>query len=108
MRYDPVEIFKALSNPSRLEILKFVYSSGISGTIQGKAVCCEKCSCIGDIVGKFNLAPSTISHHTKELVRAGLVKVERDGQFVRLVPNPEALEAVASFTDKVIKSAKKA
>jgi ArsR family transcriptional regulator len=113
MKYDPVEIFKALSNPSRLEILKFVYSSGISGTIEagtirGKTVCCEKCSCIGDIVGKFNLAPSTISHHTKELVRAGLVKVERDGQFVRLVPNPEALEAVASFTDKVIKSAKKA
>ena len=106
MKYDPVEIFKALSNPGRLEILKFIYSSGMSGMIEGEASCCEKCSCMGDIVKKFNLAPSTISHHAKELVRAGLVKVERDGQFIRLVPNPEALEAVGAFTNKVMDSAK--
>ncbi len=106
MEYDPVEIFKALSNPSRLEILKFIYSSGMSGMIEGK--CCEKCSCMGDIVKKFDLAPSTISHHTRELVRAGLVKVERDGQFIRLVPNPKALEAVGSFASDVVQSAKNA
>jgi ArsR family transcriptional regulator, arsenate/arsenite/antimonite-responsive transcriptional repressor len=105
MEYDPVEIFKALSNPSRLEILKFVYESGVSGTFQGKNACCEKCSCMGDIVGKFKLAPSTISHHIKELVRAGLIKVERDGQFIRLLPNPEALEAVSMFTDSMLASA---
>lgn len=101
MQYDAVEIFKALSNPSRLEILKFVYQSGVAGTYEGKLECCEKCSCMGDIVEKFHLAPSTISHHIKELVRAGLVKVERDGQFVRLLPNPEALEAVSVFTESV-------
>jgi ArsR family transcriptional regulator len=102
LQYDPVEIFKALSNPSRLEILKFVYQSGVTGTYDGKLECCEKCSCMGDIVGKFHLAPSTISHHIKELVRAGLVNVERDGQFVRLLPNPEALEAVSAFTESVM------
>jgi ArsR family transcriptional regulator, arsenate/arsenite/antimonite-responsive transcriptional repressor len=106
LEYDPVEIFKALSNPSRLEILKFIYSSGMSGTIEG--TCCEKCSCMGDIVKKFDLAPSTISHHTRELVRAGLVKVERDGQFIRLVPNPEALEAIGAFASDVVESAKEA
>jgi ArsR family transcriptional regulator len=105
LEYDPAEIFKALSNPSRLEILKFVYESGVAGTYQGKLECCEKCSCMGDIVGRFHLAPSTISHHMKELARAGLVRVERDGQFVRLLPNPEALEAVSGFVDSMKDSA---
>ena len=105
MKYDPVEIFKALSNPSRVEILKFIYASGFTGTLDGKTECCE-CSCMGDIVCKFNLAPSTISHHTKELVRVGLVKVERDGQFIRILPNPEALEAVSEFMDGVVDSCK--
>lgn len=105
MQYDPVEIFKALSNPSRLEILKFIYKSGITGPMDtgAEGSCCAKC-CAGDVAGKFNLAPSTISHHTKELVRAGLVKVERDGQFIRLLPNPEALEAASGFMDMMVKS----
>ena len=59
---------------------------------------------MGDIVDRFHLAPSTISHHIKELVRAGLINVERDGQFVRLMPNPEALEAVSQFTESVMAS----
>ncbi len=106
MKYDPVEIFKALSNPSRLEILKFIYESGFTGTLEGGSMCCEQCSCMGDVVGKFNLAPSTISHHAKELVRCGLVRMERDGQYMRLLPNPEALEAAAEFMDKVVDSTK--
>jgi len=106
VEYDPVEIFKALSNPSRLEILKFIYESGFSGTLEGTSVCCEQCSCMGDVVERFHLAPSTISHHAKELVRSGLVKMERDGQFMRLLPNPEALEAASAFMEKVAESTK--
>jgi ArsR family transcriptional regulator len=77
MEYDPAKIFKALSNESRLEILKSLYQEGISGTLEGQEACAEKCSCVGDIVERFRLAPSTISHHIKELAMAGLVKVER-------------------------------
>jgi ArsR family transcriptional regulator len=106
VKYDPVEIFKALSNPSRLEILKFIYQSGFTGTLEGESVCCEQCSCMGDVVEKFHLAPSTISHHAKELVRSGLVKMERDGQFMRLLPNPEALEAASAFMETVVESTK--
>jgi len=95
MEYDPVTIFKALSNPSRLEILEHIYRSGFTGKVGLEGPCC--CSCVGDVAGCFDLAPSTVSHHTRELVRAGLVKVERDGQFIRLLPNPEALDAVSGF-----------
>ena len=98
MEYDPARIFKALSNESRLKILKALYLEGISGTLEGEEPCVERCSCVGDIVERFNLAPSTISHHIKELAMAGLVKVERDGQFIRVLPNPEALKAISSFS----------
>ena len=103
MEYDPAKIFKALSNESRLEILKSLYREGISGTLEGRETCAEKCSCVGDIVERFRLAPSTISHHIKELAMAGLVKVERNGQFIRVFPNPEALKAISSFSESLVR-----
>jgi ArsR family transcriptional regulator len=103
MEYDPVKIFKALSNESRLEILKSLYREGISGTLEGSEACADKCSCVGDIVERFRLAPSTISHHIRELAMAGLVKVERSGQFIRVFPNPEALEAVSAFSESLVR-----
>jgi ArsR family transcriptional regulator len=102
VEYDPVRIFKALSNESRLEILKSLYQEGISGTMEGQDLCAENCSCVGDIVERFRLAPSTISHHIKELALAGLVRVERNGQFIRVFPNPEALKAISSFSDTLM------
>lgn len=101
MEYDPARIFKALSNESRLQILKIVYQEGIAGTLEGDEPCVEKCSCVGDIVERFRLAPSTISHHIKELALAGLVKVERIGQFIRVFPNPEALKVISAFADSL-------
>jgi len=103
MEYDPVRIFKALSNESRLEILKSLYKEGISGTLEGQETCAEQCSCVGDIVERFRLAPSTISHHIKELAMAGLVKVERNGQFIRIFPNPGALKAISTFSDALLR-----
>jgi ArsR family transcriptional regulator len=103
MQYDPVKIFKALSNESRLGILKSLYREGISGTLSGREACAETCSCVGDIVERFRLAPSTISHHIKELAMAGLVKVERNGQFIRVLPNPEALEALSAFSASLVR-----
>jgi ArsR family transcriptional regulator len=103
MEYDPVKIFKALSNESRLEILKSLYLEGISGTLKGQQPCAENCSCVGDIVERFRLAPSTISHHIRELAMAGLVKVERSGQFIRVFPNPEALEALSAFSNSLVR-----
>jgi ArsR family transcriptional regulator len=102
MQYDPVKIFKALSNESRLEILKSLYREGISGTLTGREPSAETCSCVGDIVERFRLAPSTISHHIKELAMAGLVRVERNGQFIRVLPNPEALQTLSDFSSSLL------
>lgn len=102
MEYDAVKIFKALSNPSRLAILQAIYKEGICGTYEGCSPSVESCSCVGDIVERFDLAPSTISHHIRELALAGLIEVTRDGQFVRISPNPEALKEITGFADLLI------
>jgi ArsR family transcriptional regulator len=58
-------VFKALSHPGRVAILK---------------VLAKKQSCIcGDLVADLPLAQSTVSQHLKVLKEAGLVQGEIDG-----------------------------
>jgi ArsR family transcriptional regulator len=56
----------ALSHPARLEILKHL----------AVADCC----CCKEVVGRLDLAQSTVSQHLKVLVEAGLVRVKADRQ----------------------------
>ena len=51
----------ALSHPARLEILKHLAGSD--------------CCCCKDVVGRLDLAQSTVSQHLKVLVEAGLVRM---------------------------------
>ena len=103
MDYDPVKIFKALSNPSRLEMLKTIYREHKCGQSKDGTEHEEECSCVCDIVRKFNLAPSTISHHLKELSQAGLIHVWREGKLVLIAPNPDAMKAVSEFSGSLLK-----
>jgi DNA-binding transcriptional ArsR family regulator len=41
----------------------------------------------------FPVSKATISHHLKELVSAGLVETERDGQYMSVRARPDVLEA---------------
>lgn len=56
----------ALSHPSRLEILSLLAAN-------------ERCCC-KDVVGRLDLAQSTVSQHLKVLVEAGLVRCTPDAQ----------------------------
>lgn len=44
----------------------------------------------------FPVTKATISHHVKELVSAGLVETERDGQFVHVRAVPGVIESYAA------------
>ncbi|MEH6448670.1 MAG: metalloregulator ArsR/SmtB family transcription factor [Oleispira sp.] len=70
-------VFKALSNPNRLQIYLEVLSHRQSGIAAPEAGCG-----IADLIGKLSVGAPTISHHVKELVDAGLVTVEKNGKFV--------------------------
>ena len=61
-------VFKALSDPTRLRMLKAI------------AHVREACEC--NIVPEFGLSQPTISYHLKVLREAGLIDSERRGQWV--------------------------
>ena len=66
--------FKALSNPNRLAIYLEVLRQYRT----------EMKSCgLSHLIDSLDIGAPTISHHTKELVDAGLISVQRDGRFIR-------------------------
>ena len=89
------DMFKALSNAHRLALFRRLMN------------CCEpgtKCSpdeavkyCVGDLGEGLDIAPSTLSHHLKELNRAGLVQMERRGKNVDCWVDPAVLNKLQAF-----------
>ncbi|MBU0516206.1 MAG: helix-turn-helix domain-containing protein [Proteobacteria bacterium] len=93
------EMFKALSNPNRLKIFLRLLACCPTGPFQ--TIDCgtepEACACVGELGQDLAIVPSTISHHVKELRRAGLIRVERRGQKMECSLDPEALTALRGF-----------
>jgi ArsR family transcriptional regulator, arsenate/arsenite/antimonite-responsive transcriptional repressor len=75
-------IAKALSDPRRMQVLE---------VIAGEREC--PCSKLRE---EFPVSKATISHHIKELVRAGLVDAHREGQFLQCEVRRDVLEAYAA------------
>jgi len=89
------EIFKALANPNRLRIFLRLASCCEPGT-----VCCEDDDmqqCAGDVGQDLGIAPSTVSHHLKELRRAGLIRMERLGKRVRCWTESAVMQNLGDF-----------
>lgn len=70
-------VFKALSNPVRVQIIDLLHRYG--GQV-----------CVCDIENHFSLSQPTISHHLKVLRQAGLVEAEQCGLWVYYTVRPEA------------------
>ena len=88
--------FKALGSPHRLRLLVRLVSCCAPGTVcSGPEE--EVRRCVGDLSGDLDLAPSTISHHLKELRQAGLVRMERRGKNVDCWVDGEALQNLSAF-----------
>lgn len=88
------EIFKALSNPNRLRIFLRLMACCAPGTVHTVE---NGAACVGEIAQGLDLAPSTVSHHIKELYRAGLIRIKRQGQNVECWIDPAVLHDVAEF-----------
>ena len=61
------DIFKALNDPTRREILKMLRKRDMTA---------------GDIAARFEMTAPSISHHLDKLKRAGLVTITKEGQFI--------------------------
>jgi len=71
-------VFKALSNPNRLELFLNLLEESRLDLARGRVHDCF----LAPMIAKLDLAigAPTVSHHVKELADAGLIDTERDGK----------------------------
>ena len=81
-----VRVFKALADPTRLEILRLLAAQ------RGP-------TCVCDVVAHFGLSQPTISHHLRVLREAGLLRASRIGVWSFYEPDPAARAALAGAGD---------
>ncbi len=87
--------FKALSNPNRLQLylqLRDCCAPGTECSVEEAGSCC-----VGDLGEKVSIALSTLSHHMKELNRAGLINMQRQGKQIYCSVNPGMVDTLAEF-----------
>lgn len=77
---DLARAFAALADPVRVRILSLVAEAG------------EICSC--DLIGPLGRSQPTISHHTKVLAEAGLLRGTKRGRWVWWSLVPERIAAL--------------
>lgn len=53
--------------------------------------------CISEIGAELEIAPSTLSHHVKELANAGLVSTERQGKNILCRIDSDKVNQLADF-----------
>lgn len=88
-------MFKALSNPHRLQIFNI-----LTGCCEPGTTCStdEMTSCcVGELDEQLDIASSTLSHHLKELNQAGLVQMKRDGKQILCSIRPETLAELGNL-----------
>jgi Predicted transcriptional regulators len=94
---DPIELFKALSNESRLQILQwlkepekhFVPHEGIDMRKIGV--------CVSQVTDKLQMTQSTASQYLSILQRAGLITTERIGKFTYYKRDEEKIREITAF-----------
>lgn len=81
------ERFKALADPMRLRLLSHVAAQG----------CEAVCAC--DLTEELGISQSTVSHHMKRLVDAGLLAREQRGKWAHYTVVPEAFAALRGLLE---------
>jgi ArsR family transcriptional regulator len=93
-------MFKALSHPQRLRMFVTLASTCCVPAAQGDARPAASYCCAGDLGENLDIAPSTVSHHLKELRQAGVMQVERRGRRIDCYVTEETLTTLEAFFDR--------
>ena len=97
---DLAEVFKALSDPTRVRILGLLKAKGRS--------CCDLIArsepglCACDIEKAVDLSQAAVSHHMGLLRRAGLVEAEKRGRWIYYRRNESAIARLADQIAKAV------
>jgi DNA-binding transcriptional ArsR family regulator len=92
---EQLEVFKALSNKTRLQILNWLKDpeTNFPGQLQHGGF--DHGVCVGQIQHKASVTQSTVSEYLSILQRAGLVTATRVGQWTYYQRNEEAFTALS-------------
>ena len=102
---EPVDVFKALANESRIRMLKWLGDPERYFPSDPSAPDAHSRKfgvCVGLLQKKSGLSQSTVSHYLALLQKAGLVIASRQGQWTYYKRNEKALKAVARFLKEEI------
>lgn len=80
-----VEQLSALGHPVRLRILRFVVQAGDGGVAAG------------EVQAHVDMPASTLSHHLKRLVDAGVLSSRSEGTFHYYAADYKALRALTAY-----------
>src|ERR1700682_179284 len=79
------DMFSAIGVEPRLRILQLLLSAHPEGLV------------VSEIQDELEIPGSTLSHHLDKLKNEDLVRVERNGTFLRYTANTEALREILQF-----------
>jgi ArsR family transcriptional regulator, arsenate/arsenite/antimonite-responsive transcriptional repressor len=79
------DMFSAMGTEPRLRIMQLLLSAHPEGLV------------VSEIQDELEIPGSTLSHHLDKLKNEDLVRVERNGTFLRCTANAEALREILQF-----------
>lgn len=82
---DYADMLAAMGSEARLRIMRLLLSAHPRGMVAG------------EIGTELEVPPSTLSHHLDKLRQERLVRVQREGTFLRYTANTKALERLLGF-----------
>jgi len=93
--------FKALAHPHRLAIFL-----RLAKCCRRRGCSAEDCMrlCVGELGRGLGIGAPTVSHHLKELTRAGLIKTAKCGQSTECWVAESTLDELAAFFRKTGKA----
>jgi len=77
------DVFKAIADPTRREILRLLRHEEMNA---------------GEVAARFDMTKPTMSHHFSVLKAAGLITSRREGQTIWYALNTTVLEDVLAWT----------
>ncbi len=79
------DMLSAMGTEPRLRIMRLLLSAHPEGMV------------VGDIGNELDIPSSTLSHHLEKLKNEDLVRVQREGTFLRYSANAAALQELLGF-----------
>lgn len=79
------DMFAAMGTETRLRIMRLLLSAHPEGMV------------VGDIQDELNVGGSTLSHHLDKLRNEGLLKVHREGTFLRYTVDTDTMRQLLGF-----------